>query len=102
MNTTEQIIPEVGMGCTYSVGSDRHAATIIDMTASKKTITIQDDNCTRTDHNGGLSESQEYTYAADPNGRINKATLRKNGRYMIGKYSYVGLGHRSEYSDPSF
>jgi hypothetical protein len=97
--------PVVGMGATECVGSDSNPYTVIAVNASGKTITLQADKYTRTDSNG-LSECQEYTYERDPQGNIEVATLRKNGRYVAKGSSqrglYYHLGSRRRYRDPSF
>jgi len=96
------IDPEIGMGVTISVGSDRYPGTIIDVSPSKKKITFQHDSYKRIDSNG-MSELQEYEYHQDPNGSIEQASLRKNGRWMIvhGK-TPVSIGVRNHYHDFSF
>jgi hypothetical protein len=93
---------ERGMGATICHWSDRTPATVIDMTASGKTITLQADKYTRTDDNG-MSEDQSYEYERDPNGTIYRATLRKDGRYrLVGSKEQVSLGSRRKYHDYSF
>ena len=90
------------MGATIQVGSDSYPATIIQVTQNGKRIVLQDDLATRIDNNG-LSESQEYTYEADPKGSIQIATLRKDGRYRLtGGKTPVSVGFRRKYYDPSF
>lgn len=102
----KQPSPEVGMGATIAYWCDRHAATIIAVSASKREITIQRDKATRTDHNG-LSESQEYSFERDPEGPTYVATLRPNGRYVLKgepmkNGTRVSVGHRSEFYNPSY
>lgn len=96
--------PKIGMGVTYSVGSDRYPATIVHISPSGKTIQIQDDNFKRVDNNG-ISEDQSYVCSLYPNGKIQKATLRQNGRFLLSGWrtgGFVGFGHRSPYLDPHF
>lgn len=97
---SNEVQPLVGMGATISHWSDRTACTVIEV--SGKRITLQEDLDTRTDNNG-MSESQSYSYAPDPNGRIFHATLRKDGVYRISKSTeIVTLGVRRKYHDYSF
>lgn len=98
-------VPEVGMGATELCWTDRHAFTIIEV-LSPKEIRVQQDFAERADANG-MSESQEYTYSPDPNGRTQLITLRKNGAWVTkGKQMQNGtrfkLGVRMEYYDYSF
>lgn len=94
--------PEIGMGATILMYSDRHAATIIDIHPNGKRIVIQEDTATRTDNNG-ISESQAYTYTPNPNGETHTVSLRKDGSWRISKSkTQVGIGYRREYYDYSF
>jgi hypothetical protein len=96
------IKPEIGMGITISVGSDRYPGTIIDISASGKTITFQKDSYKRIDSNG-MSEDQEYEYSPNPNGEIEQASLRKNGRFMLIHTKIpIYVGEREHYYDFSF
>ncbi len=103
--------PEIGMGCTILMWSDRHAATIIGI--KNKIIKVQRDIATRTDKNG-MSESQDYDYQEDPNGSIYFFKQDKDGSFrevreniMTGRYNYANgtrllVGIREEYYDFSF
>jgi hypothetical protein len=88
-----------------TVQFDSHAATIIDISDSGKVVTVQMDKATRTDDRG-VSESQEYEYERNPNGQIEKFSLRKNGRWVRVGDSMNGtgliIGVRGEYYDFSF
>jgi hypothetical protein len=93
----------IGSGATVCMVSDRHAATIIDMTETR--ITIQWDRVTVV--KGSVQDgSAEYEYAWNPGGIIEKYSLRKNGRWvLVGDSSNTGqrlLPNRSEYHDPHF
>jgi hypothetical protein len=95
-------IPEVGMGATICVGSDRYPATIIQVTQNGKRIVIQEDKATRIDNNG-FSEQQEYIIQPDLNGTIHIASLRKDGRYHeVGGATPITVGVRSKYYDFSY
>lgn len=97
--------PEVGMGATKLMYTDRAAFTIIAV-RNDKTIEVQQDIATRTDSNG-MSESQSYDFTPDPNGAKYIVTLRKNGRWVVkGDGAKNGtafaIGARNQYHDYSF
>lgn len=100
----DEVQPEVGMGATEGVGSDRYPFTIIEV-RSPTTIVVQRDNFTRTDKNG-FSESQTYEYSPCPEATKVVVTKRKSGRWVRrgqkGHYGGFGIGHREAYQDPSF
>ena len=104
MDATKQPTPEVGMGATETMWSDRQAGTIT-CVVSPKTVEWVEDITTRTDKNG-ISESQDYTYERGI-GPASIFTLRKNGRWVRkGEEMRTGsgliLGTRDQYQDPSF
>lgn len=98
--------PRVGDAATIGYWSDRHAATVIYVSPSFKTIRVQRDTATLV---GGsiMGESQEYTYAPNPYGTI---TTARRHRRTDGKPYYTGsggsprvyVGHRDEHRDPHF
>lgn len=113
--------PEVGMGATILMWTDRHAATVAEIvyrSYATLVIAVQEDTARRTDTNG-MSECQSYSYEPNPRGRIHYFRRRKNGtwqevtrdrmtpgrvRYLVveGGGSGLRLGERSEYHDFSF
>lgn len=112
MESSKQINPEVGMGCTLTSYSDRHAATIIKVEHAR--ITVQMDKAIRTDTNG-MSDCQSYRYERDPDGqqivfrlgqkgqRWRESYLNKTGRFVFvegGKGLLIG--HRDHYHDYCF
>lgn len=107
INGQEKIV-KVGDGCTICYYTDREPATIIEISDDGKTIKVQEDKSTRTDHNG-MSECQTYEYERDLNGSIHifKQT-RKNKNFYTdnGKYNdwgtWLGFGGRRKYYDYSF
>lgn len=101
MSGAKDVEPQIGMGVTELCWSDRHAYTIIDMTKSKKTITIQRDKAIRIDTNG-MSENQKYLFEKDEEGAIYKARKNKYGDWKIIGGSKIILGERDEYFDFSF
>jgi hypothetical protein len=98
--------PEVGMGATVVMWSDRHAATIIEVSKDKKSVVIQEDNVDRID-NRGMCDWQEYSYSRNPNVKKQTYTLRKNKRWVCkGEPMKNGTGIlinvRDHYYDYSF
>lgn len=101
MNTFESL-PTIGMGVTIVYHSDREPGTIIQITHGGNRIIVQADIATRTDKNG-MSESQTYEFAQDPNGSTYEATKRKDGSYrMKGGKTLIRIGSRQKYYDFSF
>jgi len=104
MSQSKDALPAVGMGATILMWSDRHAATIVEVSANLKTIVIQQDNAKRTDNNG-MSESQTYEYSPNTDAPRRTYTLRKNGKYVEKGSPMNGLplaiGYRREYYDYS-
>jgi hypothetical protein len=73
---------------------------VIAVSASGKTVTVQRDKATRVDTNG-MSESQNYTYERDPEGKTFNLRQNKRGQW-VSKGAKFTLGHRDEYHDFSF
>lgn len=104
--------PEVGMGVTICMWSDRHAGTIVAI--EKDILVVADDDVKRIDSNG-ISESQEYKYTTNPNNRKTYWKKDKSGKYCeyymnrdtnrynkCGTGCHLGIGYRQEYYDFSF
>jgi hypothetical protein len=101
-DSKSSIKPEVGMGATLIMWTDRHAYTIIEVSKNGKTFRMQRDNAIRTDENG-MSDSQSYRYERDTDGGILTVRLGKNGVWKVLKSkTTVGIGFRREYYDYSF
>ena len=95
-------LPAVGMGATILAWSDRYAATIIYVSASRKLVRVQHDRSRRTDNNGAFTEAQSYEYSRDPNGSVETYRLGKRGWRAQGGGCGLLIGHREEYRDPHF
>jgi len=93
--------PEVGMGATILMWSDRHPATVVWVSSSGKTLRLQHDYAKRIDNRGPYTEDQDYEYSRDPGGIIQTARLTKRGWRLKGGGGIL-LGRREEYCDPSF
>jgi hypothetical protein len=91
------VTPEVGMGATVLLWTDRHAGTITKVTP--KSFTLVEDKATRIDGNG-MSDAQAYSYEPNPNGRTWIFRLTSKG--WRSKGTAVALGVRREYYDYSF
>lgn len=92
--------PEIGMGATEHLWSDRHAYTITEVSPSFKSITIQADRSRRVDQNG-MSECQHYEFTPNPEGPTRVARLCTDGHFHIGgKHgNLISIGYRDAYYD---
>jgi hypothetical protein len=99
-NQTRSLKPEVGMGVTELMYSDRHPYTIVAILSDKK-IQVKPCTSTRIDKNG-CSEVQEYTYETyEPSPPIT-LRLNKHGRWKQAGQpdgSTFLIGKREEYYD---
>lgn len=103
--------PEVGMGATICMYSDRHAATITEVLRYKsgakagqvRGVKTRPCRATRTDSNG-MSDAQSYEYEEMPDAPETEWTLRKDGRFIRKgeQYTTLAIGFRDEYYDYSF
>lgn len=98
--------PEVGMGATILMWSDRHAATIVAVERGGKRVGIKQDNA-KLLSGSVFREAQKYEFSPNPDARVEWYSLRKNGRFVREGESQsggraLGIGYRSEYYDPSF
>lgn len=95
--------PEIGMGATVKLYTDRHAATICGIVG--KQIWVRRDIAKRIDENG-MSDNQVYEFITDPVAPVEKFSLRKDGRYVKVRHSHAGpqlwVGIRSHYRDFSY
>ena len=89
--------PSVGDGATILCWTDRKAGTIVKVTRTQ--VHVREDAATRADKNG-MSESQEYSYAPDPNGSVHVFRMTKRG-YRCGSLG-LAIGIREQYYDYSF
>ena len=78
--------PEVGMGVTELLWSDRDPWEVIEVVNDKK-IRIRELGYERTD-NDGISEHQEYEFFPNPDGDVKTLVLR-NGKWRDLKKEYV-------------
>jgi len=92
--------PSLGMGCTVHYGSSCYPATIVKVSPSGKTITIQSDEARRLGEHDQNSP-QVWDIRPDVEGKIETATLRKYGGWKISKSDslHVVLGTRSKFID---
>ena len=118
MSDQKEITPEVGMPATVHWYTDSSPCTVIKVSASGKTIWLQEDDAKLLNpedlefHPGGFAAHcsnqhvQKYEYTPNPQGCVYKATLRKNGHYVrAGSPAHaknVTLGTRFKYYDYNF
>lgn len=111
--------PEVGMGVTELLWSDREPYEVIEVISEKK-IRIRELTEERIDNNG-ISEHQEYRLSPNPDGEVKTLVLR-NGKWrdLVKEERYLGdqkwetietrrlgssqwlIGRAEKYRDPSF
>lgn len=101
--TKKPIIPEVGMGVTYYVGSDRYAFTITEVVSPTR-IKVQEDKVTKW---RPFPESEGLEFERNTDAPVKLLSRRKDGTYMeVGRPMCRGIayvvGHRRAYRDPSF
>lgn len=94
--------PEVGMGATILMWTDRAAGTIIEVSKSGKTIKVQRDHAKRIDDLGMTDSGQKYEFSRNPNGSIYTFRFGKRGWRGTGGSPGLLIGHRSEHYDFSF
>lgn len=110
--TLGQPTPEIGMGATLLLWSDRHAATItaVEGPADGWTLTVQRDQA-RVIKGSEMDGSAEYAYAPNPHGMAYRfrfkdgvwRQLRSDSNRMIAKGATgLRIGDRREYRDPGF
>ena len=98
--------PKVGEGATILGWTDRHAATVIEVSKSGKAVSVQRDTQNRIDKNG-MSDMQEYECTPNPNGCRQTFTLRANGAWVekgqpMRGGARLSIGERRPYFDFSF
>jgi len=99
-NQTRSLEPQVGMGATELMYSDRHPFTIVEILSPKR-IVVQADKATRKDDRG-FSESQQYIYEPQPESPKIVLFLNKHGRWKArgnADGSTFLIGKREEYYD---
>lgn len=112
--TEGQPVPEVGMGATILMASDRHAATIVEVFGIGKAAAVKVRRDIATVVSGLRHDgSAEYAFERDPEGvertykfdGVRWREIRRNaetGRWIITDNTSLRIGSRSEYYDPSF
>lgn len=95
-------VPEVGMGATACLYSDRHAYTIIEVHPNGNMIKVQ--RCEVRKRAGTTYLDQEYDITPNPKGYITTLRRRKDGRWREkGAYGTpYTIGRAEEYQDPEF
>ncbi len=97
---TRSLKPEIGMGVTEVMYSDRHPYTVTQILSDKR-IMVRADKATRIDKRG-FCEDQDYQYKPDPQSPEIALFLNKFGKWKrLGdaKGSTYLIGRREEYYD---
>ena len=111
MESANQPTPEVGMGATITMHTDRHACTIVAISEDGKRIETTRDKAIRTDlkpdGSAPMTDCQSYRYETVPDARREVWTLRKDGSWVkdgepLRNGQRICLGFRSEHYDYSF
>lgn len=105
--STNQPIPQVGMGVTETLWSDRCPYEIVSV-EDERHITVRPLGYKRIDNNG-MSEVQEYEYFSEPERSTIRLFRAKDGRW-VRRYGKNGvdrssgwiIGFAERYYDPSF
>jgi len=93
--------PIVGMGASIGFGLDSDPYTVIEIKTPSH-IVIQADEWHITSGNEG-DGSARYEYAPNPSAQRQDVTFRRDGQWKLaGGSTYVSLGGRRRYRDPSF
>lgn len=105
MGSDPETKPEVGMGATILMWTDRLPATVVEVVSPKK-IVIQHDDAKRIDNNG-MSEAQDYEFTPNLDAAKETYTQRKDGQWVREGSPMKGgtriiLGARRKYYDFSF
>lgn len=106
--------PEVGMGATELMWTDRKAYTILSVEKNTRGVVVsakmQADRSRRTDDNG-MSDCQSYSYEADAAGKVVTIKRTRDGRWRVADprtgrvnsaSAIVRVGVRDAYYDFSF
>ncbi|MHB1524977.1 MAG: hypothetical protein ACYCZN_01635 [Candidatus Dormibacteria bacterium] len=101
-------IPQVGMGATILLWTDRVAGTIVEIVRFKsgphkgapRKVVVQRDRAVRTDGNG-MSESQTYKYERDSHNSRETFHCTRGGKWKS-EAGLLCVGWRLEYHDYSF
>ncbi len=111
MEAAKSPIPEVGMGATITMYTDRHACTIVAVNEDKTEIQTTEDKAIRTDLNpdgsAPMTDCQSYRYESRPDGARDTWTLRKDGGWVkkgepLRNGQRICLGFRDHHHDYSF
>lgn len=101
-------IPQVGMGATILLWTDRVAGTIVAVVRFKsgphkgapRKVVVQRDRAVRTDHNG-IGDGQTYRYERDSH-NFRETFHRTHGGKWKSEAGRLFVGWRLEYHDYSF
>jgi len=111
--TKDIVEPKVGVGCTVLMWSDRHPATIVEVSPSKRSVWVVENRYRNVPgHCNAFTEDQKYIIDPLPPEKMDRKyaeeyTLRKIGKYVAKGSPYLGgsvllIGVQEVYRDPHF
>lgn len=92
--------PVVGMPATMIFWSDRYPAHVVEVSASGKTVIIQEAKSTHVP--GTHGEAQQWVITPDPTGIQHACRKHKDGKWHRTSGGFVVFGQAERYWDPSF
>lgn len=100
-----QVKPEIGMGVTYCIGSDRYPCTVSKVVSDREIEVKADEFRSAPGHN--YYGIQKWIMTPNPDGVPTTLTLRKSGRWVkagetMKSSGFWRIGIRDAYQDPSF
>jgi len=102
-STREKRMPKLGEGCTICFASDCAPATVVEISPSGKTVTVQRDHGIVTKRAKSYGDEPEYRFEQDLEGPKTVFRLNKHGAYCAkGGHPRLFLGERRKYTDPHF
>lgn len=94
MEGAQEIVPEIGMGATELMWSDRYPYTVVEI-VSKNRIKVQEDIYT-------MQSNGDYEFKSNFDGVIKTLIKTSHGWKVLKGSTYFRLGIRDVYIDPSF
>ena len=106
LERTKPAVPEVGMGCTECMWSDRYPYEVIEV-KDERHCTVRELKATVV-KGSTFDGSAEYEYESDPNGMVKTLFKTNKGRWVerhgrtYRDSNGWAMGYAEKYYDPSF